>query len=123
MPRVPVPAGNQYTALASATDNAGNTATKVATFTVNVTPTSLCVLTAQFVQSSPNYPTLKPLQRLVIDALVKVACAPLDAITAKLTAKQKATLVSTYKTLTQALVSTWHHAVAGHAAASPADRI
>lgn len=88
----------------SATDNAGNTGTGSSAFTVQVTPTSLCQLTKQFVQSSAKYGSLKTAQRAATDALVNALCQSLNSITTKLTAKQKAALVVAYKSGVAALV-------------------
>ena len=94
------------TVSASATDTAGNTSTASTGFTVRVTATSMCLLTKQFVQGSAKYQTLPAKQRAAIDALATAACKPLDAITAKLTTKQKAALIAVYKSGVQALVQT-----------------
>jgi HYR domain-containing protein len=88
---------------ASATDNAGNSATATTSFTVRVTPTSLCLLTKQFVQGSAKYQALKPSQRAFINALVTAVCQKLDSIVPRLTASQKAALIAAYKSGVQAL--------------------
>jgi endoglucanase len=93
------------TVSANATDTVGNTASASTSFSVRVTPTSLCALTHQFVQGSAKYQALSVKLRTAVDALVNAACKPLDAITSKLTAKQKAALISAYKNGVQALVS------------------
>src|SRR5262249_10812119 len=74
----------------TATDNAGNATTKSASFTVKVTPTTLCLLTKQLVQGSAKYQALKPAQRTAIDALATAACQQLDGIVAGLSPAKKA---------------------------------
>lgn len=72
---------------------------------MKLTPTSLCLLTKQFVQGSAKYQALKPAQRAVIDALATAACKQLDGIVAGLSPAKKAAIVSLYKTAVGALVS------------------
>ena len=59
---------------ATANDNAGNTGNGSATFTVSVTPRSLCNLTEQFIQSSPRYMAQSRVGRLVANAFGAAAC-------------------------------------------------
>jgi probable HAF family extracellular repeat protein len=95
------------TVTATATDNAGNSATRAATFTVRVTPTSLCQLTKQMLQSSSRYLSLKPAQRPAADARAILACQPVLAISPTTPAKSKAALVSAYKVAVRALLGDW----------------
>ncbi len=85
------------TAVASATDGAGNTATASTEFSVSVTATSLCSLTHQFVQTSAKYQALPAKQRAMTDKLVSAGCGPLDAIAPLLSPKQRARLLTAYK--------------------------
>src|SRR5262249_40606752 len=53
-----------------ATDNVGNSSAPAqTTFTVTVSPTTLCRLTRQFAQTSPKYARLTAKQKLAVDAL------------------------------------------------------
>ncbi len=85
------------TVSSSATDNAGNLGNGSTSFTVQVTPTSLCQLTKQFVQSSSKYAALTQSQKNAVNALTNALCQSLNSITSKLNAKQKAALVAAYK--------------------------
>jgi hypothetical protein len=89
---------------ATATDNAGNVGEESTSFTVAVTPSSLCLLTKQFVQGSAKYQALTPLSRAKIDLLVTALCQRLDALTATLTPTQRATLIAAYQRGVSALV-------------------
>jgi hypothetical protein len=86
-----------HTITRSATDNVGNQTTASATFTVKVTPNSVCALTKQYVQGSTKYAALSPSGRKVPDALVATACQPLAAIGPGTSPPAKAALVLTYK--------------------------
>jgi hypothetical protein len=92
------------TLTASATDVAGNTVTVTATFTIRATPTSLCALTKQFVQSSAKYQALPSGLRPQIDQRATAACAQLALIAPQLTPTQKAALIATYKLAVDGLV-------------------
>jgi mannan endo-1,4-beta-mannosidase len=85
-----------HTYTANVTDNAGNTGSATTSFAVTVTPTSLCTLTQHLVQSSAKYQALSAKLKSAIDALVTAACGQLNQITAKLSAKQKAALITGY---------------------------
>jgi len=93
------------TATATAKDKAGNTRTASFTFTVQVTPTSLCTLTKQFVQGGAKYQALKANQRAAIDATLTAICQGLNSVTSRLTAQQKTLLIAAYKNAAQALVT------------------
>ncbi len=82
---------------ASATDTAGNVGSASTTVTVKVTPSSLCALTARFVQGSAAYQRLPATLRQKIDANTTSACNAIAAITAKATPQQRAFLVLVYK--------------------------
>jgi hypothetical protein len=81
----------------TATDNVGNQTRASATFTVKVTPSSVCALTRQYVQGSTRYTAVSPAGRRVPDALVATACQPLAAIVPGTTPQTKAALVLSYK--------------------------
>jgi hypothetical protein len=70
-----------------------------------VTIANVCGLTKLDVQGSNKYRALAAKQKLVVDALANAACAYLQKITPKLTAKQKADLIAGYKAATQTLVA------------------
>ena len=92
-----------------ASDNAGNMTAQNCPYTVKVTPPSLCLLTKQFIQSSPKYLAL-PLtsaQRAAVDALANAACQKVAAIVPSLTPAQEASLVKLYKLAVGALVPGW----------------
>ena len=93
-----------HTVSASAIDTVGNTGSASTSFSVQVTPSSLCALTFQSVQGSAKYQALPTKLRATVDALVSIACKSLNDITPKLTPKQKATLITAYKGGVQALV-------------------
>jgi Zinc carboxypeptidase/Chitobiase/beta-hexosaminidase C-terminal domain len=92
------------TVATSAIDAAGNNGTATTSFTVQVTTASLCTLTTQFVQTSANYQALRPAQRAAVDALATATCAIIKAIDPKLSARQHAQLVASYKTAVDGLV-------------------
>jgi hypothetical protein len=94
-----------HTLSTTATDRAGNTATASTTFTVGVSPSSLCTLTKQFVQSSAKYQALPSGLKAQIDQRVTAACASLALITPQLTPTQKAALIAAYKLAVDGLVS------------------
>jgi len=90
-----------------ATDNAGNSSAPAqTTFTVTVTATTLCQLTKQFVQGSPQYAKLSAKQKQTVDALAAGLCTTLGQIVPRLTATQKAALVSAYRKGVDGLVTT-----------------
>ena len=60
---------------ADATDKAGNQGHTSVSFTVHVTPASLCQVTKQFVESSANFNALPPIVRSAIDAKLNAICA------------------------------------------------
>ena len=95
-----------HTLSASANDNAGNTGTGTASFTVSVTPSSLCNLTTQFVDGSANYRRLSASRQAAVDKLASAACQELANIAAKLRPDQKAVLVAVYKVVVAALLPT-----------------
>jgi hypothetical protein len=69
-----------------------------------VTIANLCGLTKLDVQASSKYKALTAKQKQALDALATAACAYLQKITPKLTAKQKADLITSFKAAIQALV-------------------
>ena len=93
------------TLTASATDVAGNAGTGSASFDVNVTPSSLCTLTTQFVQQSSNYQRLGPLQKIAVNVLVSVACNFLTQVTPKAPPRVAAQLVKTYDNAVESLAA------------------
>lgn len=89
---------------ATATDLAGNGRSGTASFVVRATPSSLCLLTKQFVQGSPRYAALTPLQRTVVTALADALCQKLDALVPRMTPAQKTAVIRAYDVGVQALV-------------------
>jgi hypothetical protein len=91
---------------ASATDKAGNVRVESTTFTVAVTPVSLCALTRHFVQGSETYQALAltPAQQAKVDLLATALCLKLDALIPNLTPAKKASFVAAYKVGVSALV-------------------
>lgn len=87
----------------SATDNAGNTGTGSATFTVVVDPQSLCALTRTFVQGSAPYQALPRSAQRLVDASVSASCAILLKIGPQLLPAQKAAFINSYVAAVQAL--------------------
>jgi hypothetical protein len=88
---------------ASASDKAGNSAGRSTSFTVQVTPTSLCKLTQTFVQGSAKYQGLETAQKTAINQTLTALCQRLDGVVPKLNAAQKTALVTLYKTGVAAL--------------------
>ena len=67
-----------HTVSATATDNAGNVSQTVsAKFDVVVDGDDLCTLTGQFVDGSAKYQGLRPFQRALVNALVRLGCLQL----------------------------------------------
>ena len=66
---------------------------------------NVCGLTKLDIQASSKYLALAAKQRKVVDGLTTAACAFLQQITPKLSAKQKTALITTFKATTQALVA------------------
>lgn len=60
---------------ATAIDNAGNTGTAAGSFTVAVTPASLCNLTLQLVHGSTKYQGLNARQKAAFDSTVTSLCS------------------------------------------------
>ena len=77
--------------LAGASDNAGNVGYASATFSVLVTPTSLCTLTARFVIPAP--------------ARATGACTLLSHVFAAANPGQKASLIAAYQRVIAALAA------------------
>ena len=94
-----------HTLSGTATDKAGNTGTGSTTFTVTVNSADLCTLNTQFVDSSNKYQALLPVQRLVVNVLVKSACTILTSVGPKLLPNQKAPFINAYDQAVQALVA------------------
>ena len=94
----------KHTLTASATDNAGLTNTGSTSFTVSVTPSTLCTLTTQFVEGSTSYNKLTAKQQAAVNQLATSACATIGAFTTKLSPPAQATLIAVYKLLISALV-------------------
>jgi probable HAF family extracellular repeat protein len=98
----------------SATDRAGNTRSVSTTFTITATlpnaptPSSICQLMQKYVQDSAKYKALNPFSRLVVDVLTTLGCSWVKAITPRMNASQKASLVTSYKnTVTSLLNGGW----------------
>ena len=75
--------------------------------TTRVTPTSLCLLTAQDVRSSARYQGrgLTALQQAQVDAIVASQCDGLGRLVARLTPYQKAIYVAVYKIVVSSLTA------------------
>jgi probable HAF family extracellular repeat protein len=69
-----------HTLSATARDRAGNTGGGSTTFTVVVTPSSLCALTLQFVEGSDKYQSLPAAARRGIEQLASNGCRQLDSL-------------------------------------------
>jgi hypothetical protein len=93
---------NSYSA--QATDIAGNTGSGRTSFTVTVSPASLCLLTTQFIESSTKYKALSSKQQAIVLQLATGACKTVAAITPKLNSTQKQLLIAGYKAAIGALV-------------------
>ena len=70
-----------------------------------VTAQNICTLTKIDVQGSAKYAALTAKQKQAVDALANAACAVVQAITPKLTVKQKAALVASYQQALQTLAA------------------
>jgi hypothetical protein len=89
---------------ADATDNAGNKGHGSVSFTVQVTPSTLCQVTKQFVESSTNFASLPPVVRATIDSRLTALCSALES--ANLTNPQlKALAITAYEKGVQALAA------------------
>lgn len=93
------------TFVATATDVAGNTGAASTTFTVTVTPGSLCTLTTKFVQSSPKYLALKPVQQAQVTRLANALCVRAALISPHLTPAKKAAAIAAYQKGVDALAA------------------
>lgn len=93
-----------HTLSASATDNAGNTGTGSATFTVSVRSADLCTLTGRFVDGSTKYGALKPVQKAVVNLLVKMGCSFLTSVGPNMKPAQKQAFINAYDNAVQVLV-------------------
>jgi lamin tail-like protein len=83
---------------ATATDNAGNVGTASGSFTVTVTPASLCGLTKRFVDGSAKYQRLTTKQQAALDKTIDLLCsATLTPIKSTTKPLAKALLVTAYK--------------------------
>jgi len=90
---------------ATATDAAGDTSEFAKdTNAATLTPTALCTLTRQDVDSSAKYGQLKPAARKVTDALVTAACQVLTNVGPKLRPADKAKFIAAYQQAVEALV-------------------
>jgi hypothetical protein len=90
---------------ASAVDVAGNTRSASTSFTITVTPTSLCTLTTAFVKGSANYAKLNPLAQRVVDLLVSGTCNTITQLTPKLKPPAAAALIKVYAAAVNGLAS------------------
>jgi uncharacterized protein YjiK len=83
---------------ATATDNAGNIGSGSGSFTVTVTPASLCSLTLQYVRGSVKYQSLPARQKTAFDQTVTALCAAdLTPIRPGITPGGKRLLIALYK--------------------------
>lgn len=71
----------------------------------NVNPSDLCTLTKQFVDSSPNYQSLPPSLKAVVDALVTGACRFLTSIGPGILPAKKQAFIRSYDQSVQALAT------------------
>jgi probable HAF family extracellular repeat protein len=88
-----------------AEDHAGNPAQRSVTYTVKVTPKSLCALTRQYLRSSGRYSRLSAAQKAATDRLGTAACQVLDSVVPKLKPAQKAQFIAVYKKSVDALAA------------------
>ena len=89
----------------SATDKAGNTASASASYTVAVTPASLCARTTRYVRASSRYAAQSEPGRRAGDAVAAATCNKVDQISESSTPEQKQRAVRTYRLAVQALVA------------------
>ena len=83
---------------ATAIDNAGNTGTAAGSFTVAVTPASLCNLTLQLVHGSTKYQGLNARQKAAFDSTVTSLCsAALTPIKPGVSPAKKSLLILVYR--------------------------
>jgi hypothetical protein len=90
---------------ATATDRAGNVGTGSTSFTVAVTPGSLCLLTKQYIQGSDRYVALTAIQRSWADGVATLICQKIEAWKPTLTAAQRAAVINAYRVGVQLLVA------------------
>lgn len=100
--------------LASATDNAGNVGHASTTFTVLVTPVSLCTLTVRLVTASTRFAVLDPRAKREAVVHSAAACVLLSQVFAAARPDTKAVLITAYKRIVAGLASsgwlTWSDA-------------
>jgi hypothetical protein len=89
---------------ATATDNAGNMSSASTSFTVQVTPGGLCLLTKQFIQKSAKYQAAPAGARALADQLATALCQQLQTFVPSLSPGQKAALIAAFKNGVTALV-------------------
>jgi hypothetical protein len=89
---------------ADGTDFAGNIGHGSTSFTVRVTPGSLCLLTKRFVQGSDKYKALPDAKKVLVDKLWTALCNHLDGCVPSLPNSKKAVLIALYKKAMSALV-------------------
>ena len=92
-----------HTISATANDNAGNAGNGSATFTVSVTPRSLCDLTQQLIQTSPRYLGSARVGRFEANALGAAACQVLGSIRLRSNPRVRAALIHVYDNLVNIL--------------------
>ena len=107
-----------YTATATGTDywvvtyngdsnnNSVSSTANAEPVTVTVTATSLCLLTGEYVEGSSRFKALPLAQQRLTEALVTLACGPLNSISARLTQKQTTALIAAYDTEVTGLAAT-----------------
>ncbi|MDO8361932.1 MAG: SdiA-regulated domain-containing protein [Actinomycetota bacterium] len=92
---------------ATATDNAGNTGTASVSFTVTVTPASLCNLTAQMTHESPSYMAMTARQKAAFDRASTALCsATVGSIRATTHPVLKRLLIALYSLTVRSYAST-----------------
>jgi hypothetical protein len=89
---------------AGATDKAGNVATARTSFTVTVSPSSLCTLTKQFVEASAAYESLPAPEQSGIDRSADRTCSELTELMPRIPPALHAVLLAAYDHAVQALV-------------------
>jgi polyvinyl alcohol dehydrogenase (cytochrome) len=96
-------------------DAAGNVSAPSNVVTVKIVdPAGLCALTLDDVQGSSRYQALRPLQRAVVDSLVRTACAALTSLGPRLAPARKQAFVNAYRQAVDTLVRQhWLTAVQG----------
>lgn len=90
---------------ATATDKAGNVGSGSTAFTLVVTPRGMAALTTRYLQGSPKYQALNPVQRGVVLPIANGVAQAMPAAIARASAQRKLRLISAYGHVLDGLVS------------------